>query len=58
MEARFALDPDFQRDFMHVASDSTVAESERLRASLGADALFPYATPGRRYVLAAYRRRG
>ena len=62
MEERLALDPEFQRDFLRAATDSTAnanaGEMDRLRASLGADALFPYATPGRRYVLAAYRRHG
>jgi hypothetical protein len=57
MEERLALDPAFQRAYVHVGTASTGDAFDRLRAALGADALFPYATPDRRYVLAAYRRR-
>jgi hypothetical protein len=56
MEERLALDPEFQRDFVRAASDTAANALDQLRISLGADALFPYATPGRRYVLAVYRR--
>jgi hypothetical protein len=58
MEQRLALDPEFQREFIVASSDTTTDAIDLLRTSLGADALFPYATPGRRYVLAAYRRHG
>jgi hypothetical protein len=58
MEQRLALDPEFQREFIVASSDTTTDAIDRLRTSLGADALFAYATPGRRYVLAAYRRHG
>jgi len=54
MEERLATAPEFQRDFVHATNDSL--QAHRLRATLGAAALFPYATPGRRYVLAAYQR--
>jgi hypothetical protein len=54
MEERLATAPEFQRDFVHATNDSL--QAHRLRAALGAAALFPYATPGRRYVLAAYQR--
>ena len=57
MEERLALDSAFQRTFVHAQRDTLGSEMDRIRAALGADALFPYATPDRRYVLAAYRRR-
>jgi len=57
MEERLALDRTFQRSFVHAERDTLGSEADRPRAALGADALFPYATPDRRYVLAAYRRR-
>jgi len=56
MEERLAQDPTFQRDFVRVENDTLGSTSEQLRGSLGAAALFPWARPGQRYVLAAYRR--
>jgi hypothetical protein len=57
MEERLAFSPGFQRDFVRGASDKLSTEADRERASLGADAVFPYRTPDQRHVLAVYRRR-
>ncbi len=58
MEHRLAAHPAFGRDYYRVPEpgDAPAEGIGRLRRSLGAEAVFPYATPGRRYVLAVYAR--
>ena len=59
MERRLGSHPEFARRYFRdsAAESAPSGDLDRLRWSLGAEALFPYATPGRRYVLAVYRRR-
>lgn len=59
MESRLASHPAFERDYFRAADSTAPAAAglEGLRRFFGAEAVFPYATPGRRYVLVAYRRK-
>lgn len=61
MESRLASHPAFERDYFRAPPAAPAAAGlaglDGLRRFFGADAVFPYATPGRRYVLVAYRRK-
>jgi hypothetical protein len=60
METRLASHPAFARDYVRAPDPGATATSEveGLRQALGAEAVFPYATLGQRYLLAVYRRHG
>ena len=60
METRLAADSTFMAAFVRPLDppDSTHQVSADGATLLGADTLFNYTTPDRRYILAVYRRRG
>jgi hypothetical protein len=54
MESRLAAHPRFTRDYLRTSVPGATPASE---PSFGAEAVFPYATFGQRYLLAVYQRR-
>lgn len=60
METRLLADPAFASDYRRVPDPGAEAATdiELTRQAFGAEAVFPYATPDQRYLLAVFRRSG